>query len=199
MSCHASRKGLISPNETVSDGGAQNVTGYRSVFYKEISMIRYVEKYAGLLMIFLLLPGLLACAGSPAHRQVTEVPAAGGSGLSELLESNYDRADLVVGVEITSLAVEKEIRADSGETGYVVTRESGIVSEVYKGDVQPGTEITYNDWAEYSPSWKNNRKGVLLVFLKKDRKSKVYRTIGEGSVFTLSPEIKTFMRSLRRN
>ncbi len=117
----------------------------------------------------------------------------------ELLKSNYKQASFVVTIVLSGLETEKIVRADNGSIGYIVTKESGTVLKSFKGNLREGTTITYHDWLEHRPGWKYSRRGILLVFLKKDPKTGALRTIGEASVFRMTSELNKAMPQLTRS
>jgi len=111
-----------------------------------------------------------------------------------LIASNYQSAEIVVTVRITKKEIDKTISADDGTPGYLVTKESGIILESFKGTYEAGDEIVFHDWLEYDANWQTWRPDTALVFLRVDEDTKRLKTIAEGAVFDFDPKLVEILK-----
>ncbi len=149
-----------------------------------------------LLVIFFSLQAFTGCAQKAITGEKAIVNESRNGEMVAFLKSNFEQAELVVVMDVDSIEISRKIKADEGSIGYLVIKQSGTVRKTYKGNVLPGSRVTFVDWIEYSNSWEKNRKGSLLVFLKKDPETGAYRTIGEGGVLRYDSDIRGKMECL---
>lgn len=115
----------------------------------------------------------------------------------ELLKSNFDRASIVVAVQLVQKNITEKMASDEGSVGYIITKESGNIFASFKGNMKANQHIEYSDWLEYQKGWEEARGDSVLVFLTFDPHTQIYHTIDEAAVFPWSHALHTILIEIK--